>query len=107
MTHSHPLDYDICQRILQRDDFAYCGLIGSRAKRHRFARIMRECALPAAALDKLTCPIGVQGISGKRPEEIAIAVTAELLQVRDARRASQGYDHRHQALTAVAGSEVQ
>lgn len=84
MTHSHPLDYDICQRILMRDDVAYCGLIGSKAKRQRFSKIMRECALPAAALEKLTCPIGVQGLRGKKPEEIAIAVTAQLLQVRDA-----------------------
>lgn len=84
MTHSHPLDYDICHEILKRDDFAYCGLIGSRAKRQRFSKVMRNVALPAEALERLTCPIGISGISGKRPEDIAIAVTAQLLQVRDA-----------------------
>lgn len=84
MTHSHPLDYDICHEVLERHDFAYCGLIGSRSKRQRFANIMRACDLPAEKLERLTCPIGVGGISGKRPEEIAIAVTAQLLQVRDA-----------------------
>ena len=29
MTHSHAIDYEICDRILRRDDFMYCGLIGS------------------------------------------------------------------------------
>jgi xanthine dehydrogenase accessory factor len=29
MTHSHPLDLEICDRVLRRGDFAYLGLIGS------------------------------------------------------------------------------
>jgi xanthine dehydrogenase accessory factor len=31
-------------------------------------------------LDRLTCPIGIAGMTGKKPQEIAIAVAAELLQ---------------------------
>src|SRR5690606_22315566 len=27
MTHSHPLDFEICQAALGREDFAYVGLI--------------------------------------------------------------------------------
>ncbi len=34
-------------------------------------------------LSGLTCPIGVAGISGKHPAEIAIAVAAQLLQMRE------------------------
>ena len=30
--------------------------------------------------DRLTCPIGVDGISGKKPAEIAVAAAAEVLQ---------------------------
>jgi xanthine dehydrogenase accessory factor len=40
--------------------------------------------LPAEALDRLVCPIGVAGISGRQPADIAIAVAAEILRVRDA-----------------------
>jgi xanthine dehydrogenase accessory factor len=83
MTHSHPLDYEICEQVLARDDFSYCGLIGSRSKRRRFEKRMRRQGMPDARLARLTCPIGVRGIDGKRPGEIAIAVTAELLQVRE------------------------
>jgi xanthine dehydrogenase accessory factor len=85
MTHSHPLDYAICDAILERGDFAYAGLIGSNSKRRRFERLMRKQGMPDGLLDRLTCPIGVRGAGGKKPTEIAIAVAAELLQKREAR----------------------
>ena len=80
MTHSHPLDFDICSQILRRGDFSYCGLIGSLSKRRRFEKLMRKQGIQNAVLDRLTCPIGVAGIESKKPEAIAIAVAAELLQ---------------------------
>ena len=83
MTHSHALDYEICTRILARGDAAYCGLIGSTAKRRRFEKRFRAQGIGDDALRGLTCPIGVSGITGKKPSEIAVAVTAEMLQVRE------------------------
>lgn len=82
MTHSHPLDLEICSRILARDDFAYCGLIGSVSKRRRFERLLRKQGIADARLERLTCPIGIAGIEGKQPVEIALAVAAQLLQTR-------------------------
>ena len=35
----------------------------------------------------MTCPIGIAGIAGKEPAVIAIAVAAEMLQVRGQMRA--------------------
>lgn len=104
MTHSHALDYAICHEVLKRGDFAYCGLIGSLAKRRRFEKLMRDTELPKAALAKLTCPIGIAGIAGKKPAEIAIAVIGELLQIRDASLHLQGYDHRQPPLAVVSES---
>jgi xanthine dehydrogenase accessory factor len=83
MTHSHPLDQAICERVLRRGDFRYCGLIGSATKRARFEHRLQANGLSKQQLQTLTCPIGVDGISGKHPLEIAIAVAAELLQVRE------------------------
>lgn len=83
MTHSHPLDQAIVERVLRRADSRYCGLIGSESKRRKFERRLLAQGLSAADWGRLTCPIGVPGIAGKRPEEIAVAVAAELLQVRD------------------------
>jgi len=81
MTHSHPLDLEIIQQILKRNDFSYCGLIGSVSKRRRFEKSLRKLGIEESRLNKMTCPIGVAGIDGKKPAEIAIAVAAELLQI--------------------------
>jgi len=83
MTHSHPLDFDICDRILRRGDAAYCGLIGSLTKRRRFEKRFRQQGLSQGAIEQLVCPIGVTGISGKKPAEIAIAVAAEILRLHE------------------------
>ena len=79
MTHSHPLDLEICTRILRREDVTYCGLIGSGSKRRRFEQRFRQQGLSDSQVEKLVCPIGVDGITGKKPAEIAVAVAAELL----------------------------
>ncbi len=89
MTHSHALDYEICDQVLRRGDFAYCGLIGSRSKRRRFERTMRKQGKSDSLLVRLTCPIGVPGIESKKPADIAVAVAADLLRVRDAAGAAK------------------
>ena len=88
MTHSHSIDQALAEAILRRGGFAYFGLIGSQSKRRQFERRMAERGIPAERFGDMTCPIGVAGIAGKEPATIAIAVAAELLQVRE-RRANQ------------------
>ena len=80
MTHSHAIDFEICDRILRRSDVEYCGLIGSRSKRRRFEKRYRQQGMRQVIFDTLTCPIGIDGISGKKPAEIAVAAAAEVLQ---------------------------
>jgi len=80
MTHSHPLDETIAERILRRDDVAYFGLIGSLAKRRQFEKRLEQRGTPRARFARMNCPIGIPGIPGKEPATIAIAVAAELLQ---------------------------
>lgn len=82
MTHSHALDQSLSQLILQRADFNYFGLIGSHSKRRQFERRLLERGISEAQLARMTCPIGTAGIAGKEPAAIAIAVAAEILQVR-------------------------
>jgi len=83
MTHSHALDFEICDRILRRSDARYCGLIGSRSKRRRFEKRYSQQGMPQALIDSLICPIGVDGISGKKPAEIAVATAAEILKLNE------------------------
>ena len=81
LTHEHALDLRITAAILRREDFAFCGLIGSKTKRATFSRRLAERGVPAAAIERLTCPIGAPGIAGRAPEIIAVAAVAELLRV--------------------------
>jgi xanthine dehydrogenase accessory factor len=79
LTHSHQLDLDICDRVLRRADFAFLGLIGSGTKKARFLRSLKERGHPAAALERLACPIGLAQVPGKQPMAIAVATAAQLL----------------------------
>ena len=101
MTHSHAIDFDVCDRILRREDARYCGLIGSRSKRRRFEKRFRQQGLPQHRIDTLVCPIGVSGISGKKPAEIAVAAAAEILKVSSeaAQSASRAYPDNVHPLT--------
>lgn len=80
LTHRHDLDLRIVQAVLQRGDFAFAGLIGSQTKRSRFLHRLAEQGVDEGTLARLTCPIGLPGLSGKEPAVIAIAVVAQLLQ---------------------------
>src|SRR5690606_22391925 len=71
MTHNHALDLGIAAKALQENRFAYVGLIGSETKRARFEKRFRELGIPEQQIVKLTCPIGIDGVSGKHPGEIA------------------------------------
>jgi xanthine dehydrogenase accessory factor len=79
MTHQHDLDLRVTEAILRRGDFAYLGLIGSKTKRQRFMHRFEQRGLAAELIERIMCPIGVGGISGKQPEVVAVAVVAQLL----------------------------
>ena len=86
MSHSHPLDYALCHALLERNDFAWLGLIGSLSKAARFRSRLTRAGLGADVIRKLVCPIGVEGIDSKWPAAIAVAVAAQLMQQISAAR---------------------
>ena len=89
MTHSHDLDFDIVEAALERHDWAYLGLIGSKPKRAQFERRFAARGAPETELARVTCPIGAQsGLTSKEPGAIAVGVAAEMLAVRDRLRAA-------------------
>jgi len=80
MTHDHALDYSLCRAILERGDFAWLGLIGSKSKAARFRSRLARDGLTPDAIARLVSPIGVAGIASKWPAAIAVGVAAQLLQ---------------------------
>jgi xanthine dehydrogenase accessory factor len=79
MTHSHQLDEDICYEILASGEFAFLGLIGSATKRARFVHRLARRGISETMLERLVCPVGHCGITGKRPATIAVSIAAQLL----------------------------
>jgi xanthine dehydrogenase accessory factor len=62
----------------------YLGLIGSRRKKSViFAHLTEHEGVSPDALARVRCPIGLP-IGGETPEEIAVSIVAELLQVKHA-----------------------
>jgi xanthine/CO dehydrogenase XdhC/CoxF family maturation factor len=88
MTHSHALDEALAERILRRNDCAWFGLIGSLTNGASSSGGWNAAAIRRRA-SLMSCPIGVRN-SRQGPAVIAVAVAAELLQVRA--RAVAGVD---------------
>lgn len=80
LTHDHAEDIAICDTALRRS-LGTIGLIGSRAKWARFRRRLLTEGHDDAALERITCPIGVGDIIGKHPAVIAVSAAADLLRV--------------------------
>ncbi len=79
LTHMHDLDLRVSEAILKRGDFGFFGLIGSKTKKNRFIHRFEQRGIEASVIERMTCPIGIEGISGKEPDVIAIAVAAQLV----------------------------
>ncbi|MEZ5923459.1 MAG: xanthine dehydrogenase accessory protein XdhC [Hyphomicrobiaceae bacterium] len=97
MTYSHAIDLAICEALLRRNDFAYLGLIGSATKRSRFRSRLRQGGIGDAALDRMTCPIGIEGIGGKDPGSIALATLAQIVQIAESSTARIEHSSREVA----------
>ena len=84
MSFSHAEDLGIVaaclQRLRERDDLPFVGLIGSATKWATFGARLRGRGFGDDELARITCPIGIEGIRGKEPAVIAAAVAAQLLQ---------------------------
>ncbi|MFG6284525.1 xanthine dehydrogenase accessory protein XdhC [Sphingomonas sp. S6] len=81
LTHDHALDYALVQAALRRSPVAFVGVIGSATKRARFLGRLARDGVDEAARTRLTCPIGIESITGKEPEVIALATLAQLVQL--------------------------
>lgn len=97
MTHDHPRDLALAERILRRDDFIFFGMLGSRTKRTQLDQRLAASGIDPARIARMVCPIGVEGIADKAPEVIAISAAAQLLQAVEAARAAPAISyHREQ-----------
>ena len=80
MTVGYRSDAVVLRQLLGRP-YRYLGVLGSAAKVAELRRGLREAGFAADALAQLRGPIGLP-IHSQTPEEIAISIAAELIQVR-------------------------
>ncbi len=81
MTMGHTTDKPILIEILRTRSFPYLGVIGSNAKAKRLRQDIRDAGLPDEAQRAFFCPIGLE-IGSNHPQEIAISIAAQMLQIR-------------------------
>jgi xanthine dehydrogenase accessory factor len=81
VTRGHKYDYDCLVDVLRRDPPpAYIGMIGSRRRvRATFIQLVED-GIPRTRLRGIHAPVGLD-IGAETPEEIAVAVAAELVKV--------------------------
>jgi xanthine dehydrogenase accessory factor len=83
LTRGHRQDFDVLRALAGRE-FRYIGLIGSRAKVARLTDALMADNVSSDWLRQLHAPIGFD-IGAVSPEEIAVAILAELIAVRRSR----------------------
>jgi xanthine dehydrogenase accessory factor len=80
ITRGHIHDLNVLREALKRSD-GYVGMIGSRRKREKIYQALMEEGFSEERLKKVHSPIGLD-IGAETPEEIAVSIVAELIQVR-------------------------
>ena len=93
VTMGHSTDKPILIEILknwQKRQFPYLGIIGSAAKSARLKKDIEEEGLPDEYKELFYCPMGLP-IGNNHPQEIALSIAAQLLELRDS---GAGKTHR-------------
>jgi len=73
---------DVVVRTLWKKQFRYFGLLGSKSKIEKMFNDYREEGVPASLLEPIHAPVGI-AIHSQTPEEIAISIAAEIIQVKN------------------------
>ena len=82
MTLGYVSDAVVIRKLIDHK-FKYFGVLGSRAKMATLMRELRTEAFDEDKLDHIRTPIGI-AINSRTPEEIAISIAAEIIQVKNA-----------------------
>lgn len=84
LTHETKFDLPTLARAL-RSDVRYIGALGSRGTHEKRKRMLREQGFGDEALARIHTPVGLD-LGGRSPEEIALAIVAEMVATRYGRR---------------------
>lgn len=83
LTHSHDFDFKIIDEVLTYNKFKFLGLIGSKTKKNRFAKRLKNIGHNQNMINLIECPVGLKINHSKEPNEIAISIVAKLIDYRN------------------------
>ena len=89
VTRGHRHDQDCLEEIVKKNN-GYIGMIGSKLRVKKVKEELIARGIPEEDLDKVYSPIGLK-IGAETPEEIAVAIMAEIIQVSKSSRETGGY----------------
>lgn len=89
VTRGHRYDKD-CLEIILKKIYAYVGMMGSRSRVRLLKGVMKEEGFSEERLEELHAPIGLS-IKSETPEEIAVSIMGEIIQVKNSNRGSGGF----------------
>ena len=83
VTRGHQYDRN-CLEMILRKQYAYCGMIGSHSKIEVVFDALFKQGYSKERLSTVHAPIGLK-IGANTPEEIAVCIAAEMIQVKNSR----------------------
>lgn len=101
VTRGHRYD-QICLEAITEKEHAYIGMIGSKRRAAIVKEALLELGKDPDVVNRIYTPIGLD-IGAETPEEIAVAVMAELIQVKNREKRSFGYSK--ELLERILGSQ--
>lgn len=90
VTRGHKDDRACLEQILGKS-FSYCGMIGSHTKVKLLFDDLEKNGFPRSLLDRVHSPIGLK-IGANTPEEIAVCIVGEMIQVKNLDRCGVEWD---------------
>lgn len=102
LTRGHRYDQVCLEKILKKKN-AYIGMIGSRLRVSKVKEQLIENGCDRDALEEIHSPIGLD-IKAETPGEIAIAIMAEIIEVKNKKQRNCGYSK--EILKAILNDEL-
>ncbi|HAM18493.1 MAG TPA: xanthine dehydrogenase accessory protein XdhC, partial [Alteromonas macleodii] len=102
LTHDHQLDYRITEQALKQPSLPFVGLIGSDTKAKRFITKLTQRGFDDNALARLFTPIGNRDIPGKQPIEVAVSISAQIIERLHVKEVTAGNSNKYSEKPAIA-----
>ncbi len=103
VTRGHRYD-QVCLEQIAKKEHAYIGMIGSKLRVKKVLEILVDKGVDEEILQQVHTPIGLD-IGAETPEEIAVAIVGEIIQVKNEKSRSSGYSKK--LLHSIVDMEVE